>query len=174
MHKVYLLLGSNEGNCLEQITRAIELIELQLGHVIKKSSIYKSEPWGFETENFFLNQVILVETENSPSLILDTLLEIEKLLGRKRNQNGYESRTIDIDILFYDNIIIETNNLKIPHPLMALRRFTLVPLNEIATDFLHPATQLTIAETLNQCEDKLKVIKYTANIKLNCKFLQNK
>ena len=174
MHKIYLLLGSNEGNCLAQIELAIKEIGQWVGSLKIKSSIYKSEPWGFETENFFFNQVILVETEHSPEVVLDIILNIEEKLGRKRNKIGYESRTIDIDILFYDDLILSSEKLKIPHPMIALRRFTLVPMNEIAPDLIYPDTFLTINETLNQCEDRLGVIKHTEDSKINCKISQSK
>jgi len=159
MRQVYLLFGSNKGDCLVQIESAIKEIEQKVGKILTKSSIYKSEPWGFKSEKYFLNQVVLVETEYSPKELLDITLNIEAFLGRKRVTKGYESRTIDIDILFYDDLIINTENLKIPHPMIALRRFTLVPLNEIAKNLSHPITHLTINETLKLCEDNLEVVK---------------
>jgi len=174
MHKVYLLLGSNLGNSLEHINTAVEEISIHIGKVTKKSSLYKSEPWGFDAENYFLNQVIEIETNLAPELLLHSILEIENNLGRKRTAGNYESRTIDIDILFYDNLIIKTSNLSIPHPLIPIRRFTLIPLNEIASFYMHPETQLSIKETLNQCKDISEVIKHNTETKINGKISQNK
>lgn len=167
MHQVYLLLGSNEGNCVRQINRAVREIKLQVGNVIKKSSLYETEAWGFESKNLFFNQVILVETDYLPEEVLDKILKIENILGRIRNHKGYASRTIDIDILFYNHSIINTNTLKIPHPMINSRRFTLEPLNEIAADYRHPVNQITVAEILKQCDDKLKVIKFNKSDQLN-------
>jgi len=166
MHNVYLLLGSNLGNSLEHINCAIGEISCYIGRIIKKSSVYKSEPWGFEAKNYFLNQVIQVTTGLSPELTLENILKIENKLGRVRTPNNYESRTIDIDILFYDNLIVNAYNLSIPHPLIASRRFTLVPLNEIASDYKHPVTRLSVAETLKQCDDSSKVVIYNTDTKI--------
>ncbi len=160
MHKVYFLIGSNEGACLANLTKAIEEISKSIGMLLKVSSVYKTEPWGFETENFFLNQVICVETEMEADVVLRTALNIEKSLGRKRTSDNYEPRTIDIDILFYDKAIIEESHLKVPHPLISYRKFTLIPLNEIASDFRHPITNLTVNELLTACKDPTEVIKY--------------
>ena len=165
MHNVYLLLGSNIGNSLESINSATEEIMLHIGKVTKKSSLYKSEPWGFNAENYFLNQVIQLETNLTPDSLLSSILEIENKLGRKRTAGNYESRTIDIDILFYDDLIIKTSHLSIPHPLIPIRRFTLIPLDEIASFYKHPETHLSVKETLNKCRDTSEVIIYNTEIK---------
>jgi len=160
MHKVYFLLGSNEGACAENLSKAIDEISKHIGMLLKVSSVYKTEPWGFESENFFLNQVICVETDMLADDVLKTSLDIEKSLGRKRTTDNYEPRTIDIDILFYDNDIIEKIHLKVPHPLISYRKFTLVPLNEIAPDLRHPVTNQTIGDILITCKDPTEVNKY--------------
>ena len=157
MHNVFLLLGSNMGNSLNLIKYASEEISQRIGKITKKSSVYKSEPWGFIAETFFLNQVIKVTTELTPDLILDAILKIEDKLGRKRTQSNYESRTIDIDILFYDNLQLDTPRLTIPHPKIGERRFVLVPLNELEPEKYHPVLQINMKELLWICPDRLKV-----------------
>ena len=135
--KVYLGLGSNLGERKEQLCRAIALIGERVGEVIRQSSFIETEPWGFESENKFLNAVILCETTLSPRQLLRTTQQIERDLGRKKKANGkslnrkYIDRPIDIDILLYDDLTVDEPDLKIPHPLMHERDFVMVPLREI-------------------------------------------
>ena len=135
--KVYLGLGSNLGERKEQLCRAIALIGERVGEVIRQSSFIETEPWGFESENKFLNAVILCETTLSPRQLLRTTQQIERDLGRKKKANGkslnrkYTDRPIDIDILLYDDLTVDEPDLKIPHPLMHERDFVMVPLREI-------------------------------------------
>ena len=157
MSKIYLLLGSNVGDKKANLKDAISLIHKQIGKIIQQSSVYETEPWGFEDVSFFLNQVLMVDSSLQPAEALSEILQMEKKLGRERTEKQYASRIIDIDILFYDDLIIQTENLIIPHPLMEKRRFVLTPLNEIAGDFIHPVLQKTIKILLAECEDKLKV-----------------
>ena len=158
MSETYLLLGGNIGDTKAILNDAIKLIESLCGIVLKRSSVYKSEAWGFKSEQAFLNQVILIQTKLSPEVLLQTILSIEQQLGRLRNTNeGYSSRLIDIDILFYDNLIINKESLTIPHPLLHKRRFTLLPLNQIAKDYMHPIFIKSINELLLECNDKLIV-----------------
>jgi 2-amino-4-hydroxy-6-hydroxymethyldihydropteridine diphosphokinase len=159
MAKVYLLLGSNLGDRLNYMSAARSSIEANIGVVFNASSIYESEAWGFESDNKFLNQVLYLSTSKSPETILKKVKEIENQLGRERNENGYESRTIDIDILFYDQMIIEKEDLIIPHPKIQERLFTLVPLKEIASKMIHPTFGKTILELLEDCTDKIEVNK---------------
>lgn len=127
-------LGSNLGNREENIRKAILLIGEKVGTVLRQSSLIETEPWGFESENSFLNGVILVETTFTPRQTLKATQEIERELGRKRKSDSlkkYADRPIDIDILLYDDLTIDEPDLKIPHPLMAQRDFVMIPLREI-------------------------------------------
>ena len=161
MSKTYLLLGGNIGDTEMIFLKTISSLETNCGNILKKSSIYKSEAWGFKSESIFLNQVILVETNLKPEELLQKLLSIEKTMGRERGElKGYSSRVIDIDILFYDDLIITGETLKIPHPLLHKRKFTLMPLNEIAPDYIHPLLLKSITELLMECDDKLNVTLY--------------
>ena len=145
-HKVYLGLGSNLGDKAEYIRKAVSLIGERVGTVLRQSSLIETEPWGFESENKFLNSVILVETTLTPRLLLKTTQKIERELGKKkthatkRSQDSslftlhsslYKDRPIDIDILLYDDLTIDEPDLKIPHPLMQQRDFVMIPLKEI-------------------------------------------
>lgn len=160
MSLVFLQLGSNIGERDLVLDKAKKNIEKKIGTITKESTIYETQPWGFNTENLFLNQVIAVETKIEPHELLEIVLKIETLLGRTRKSDKYESRIIDIDILFYDDKIINTEKLIIPHPLIQQRLFVLQPLNEIAGDFFHPVLKTTINKLLLNCEDKLEIKKY--------------
>ena len=133
-HKVYLGLGSNLGDCQENIERAIELINERVGEVIRRSSFIETEPWGFESENKFLNGVILCETTLTPRQVLRKTQKIERDLGRQKKTSKlrlYSDRPIDIDILLYDDLTVDEPDLKIPHPLMQERDFVMIPLSEL-------------------------------------------
>ena len=136
-HKVYLGLGSNLGDRNAHIEQAIALIHERVGEVVRRSSFIETEPWGFESENKFLNAVILCETELTPRQLLKTTQKIERELGRKKKSASshishlYKDRPIDIDILLYDDLTIDERDLKIPHPLMEQRDFVMIPLREI-------------------------------------------
>lgn len=138
MSKVILLLGSNLGNRKLFLDKAIELIKSEIGFVLKVSSVYETEPWGFDSNKLFLNQALIIETSFQPLTLLKKLQKIEKKLGRKIKSQTYQNRTIDIDILFYDEMHLESKKLKIPHPQLHLRCFTMIPLIEIAGDYIHP------------------------------------
>lgn len=137
MHRVYLGLGSNLGCREEQIRRAVRLIGERVGVVTRQSSLIETEPWGFESENRFLNAVILCETELTPREVLKVTQNIERELGRRKKYNRqsktrqYADRPIDIDILLYDDLTVDEPDLKIPHPLMHERDFVMIPFNEI-------------------------------------------
>jgi 2-amino-4-hydroxy-6-hydroxymethyldihydropteridine diphosphokinase len=136
-HKVYLGLGSNLGDRNAHIEQAIALIHERVGEVVRRSSFIETEPWGFESENKFLNAVILCETELTPRQLLKATQKIERELGRKKKSASshishlYKDRPIDIDILLYDDLTIDEPDLKIPHPLMEQRDFVMIPLREI-------------------------------------------
>jgi len=140
---IYLALGSNLGNKHKHLNDAVIAISLELGNVLSVSSFYPSTPQGFKSENPFLNGVLLLDTELSPIQLLKKTQQIELSLGRtKKDTENYEDRIIDIDILLYDNQIIDLPTLKIPHPKMLERDFVLIPLTEIAPDLIHPITGL--------------------------------
>ncbi len=153
---VYLSLGTNLGDKNANIAQATEAIAERVGRVTKRSKTYESEPWGFASENQFLNAAVAVETTLSATETLDTLIEIEQQMGRiHKSQNGiYADRIIDIDILIFGNETIEAERLQVPHPLMAQRAFVLQPLCEIAPELLHP----TLHKTVQQLYTELKSV----------------
>jgi deoxyguanosine kinase len=154
MIKVFLSLGTNLGNKEANLLEAISEIYQNIGNVTLFSGIYETEAWGFECEYNFLNQVIMVITDLAPSQLINTCLTIEKEMGRERNKGeNYESRIIDIDILFYGELIVAEDNLIVPHPHLHDRRFILEPLNEIAPDLIHPILGKSIWKLLEECTD---------------------
>ena len=157
MNTCYLLLGGNLGNKEENLRQAVALLEQKLGSTAKKSSIFITAAWGNENQPEFYNQAIEISTTFLAKEVLKAALEVEELLGRKRNNDKWQERTIDIDILFYNDEIINLPELKIPHPFIQERKFVLVPMNEIASDFIHPVFKKTIKQLLNECEDTLEV-----------------
>lgn len=159
MNRVYMQLGSNLGDREGYLKQSHDMLMDEIGVIIKKSSIYESSPWGVENQGAFLNQVVLLETAVKPFNLLDMILNIEKEMGRVRIEKWGE-RIIDIDILFYNNEIIETNSLCIPHPYISKRRFVLTPLQEIGENYIHPILQKTINELLIECLDEEKVSIY--------------
>ena len=150
---VYLLFGSNLGNRSRLIREAIDKVKERAGELFDLSSLYETEPWGFLHETPFLNQAAGLFTQASPQTLLRELLNIEKESGRIRKGGEYTARTLDIDILFFGRDIICRDNLVIPHPLICERRFMLVPLEEIASDFIHPFRNKSIHDLLKECQD---------------------
>lgn len=159
MNRVYLCLGSNTGDRLGYLARAVSLIDERIGEVDSLSMVYETEPWGMEEVPWFFNQVARVKTSLMPEELLEALENIEKSLGREKKKI-YASRTIDIDILFYADALISTENLSVPHAFMHLRKFMLMPMAEIAPDFVHPIFGETIATLLAQCEDTNIVVPF--------------
>jgi 2-amino-4-hydroxy-6-hydroxymethyldihydropteridine diphosphokinase len=160
MSKVYLSIGSNKGNRSVLINKAIDEIEKKIGTIISRSSIYQSKSWGFDSNDFY-NLSLLIDTNIEPKSLLINLKKIEKSMGREDVDGSYSDRLIDIDILFYDNIITDSEDLKIPHPKIEIRKFVLVPMLEIADDYVHPILNKTIKELYNDCRDQdipLKII----------------
>ena len=152
LNKVYLSLGSNLGDKIKNLQSAINLIDTNIGDVLSISNVYQTKSEGFKGDDFF-NCCICIVTNLSPNFLLDKILEIELIEGRIRSSsNGYESRLIDIDILLYEDRIINENNLSIPHPRMHLRNFVLYPLSEIAMSKIHPKCNDTIGNLLNKLE----------------------
>lgn len=159
MSKAYLLLGSNMGDRCALLSRACELINERCGTIVSQSPLFESVPWGFEADTWFVNQAVELETKLNPYLLLLMLLNIERELGRRRNgiKKGYASRTIDIDMLYYDNLITTSPDLILPHPRLQERRFVLLPMCWIAPDFVHPVLGVTQKELLEKCPDKSTV-----------------
>ena len=162
MTNVYLLLGSNCGERESFLLKAYSMINNQIGEISTASSVYETEPWGFESADYFLNRVVLAKTALRPAELMSKVLEIEALIGRTRTNNfaGYQNRIIDIDILFYSNEIIKSDAIKVPHPELHNRKFALLPLMEIAAGFIHPVLQKTIKQLYDECPDTLKVTNY--------------
>ena len=132
VHEVYLGLGTNLGDREANLKTAIRLIGERVGRTVRQSSFLETEPWGFESDNRFLNAVILVETEMTPRQVLESTQQIERDMGRTRKtKNRYHDRPIDIDILLYDDLTVDETDLKIPHPLMYERDFVMIPLKEV-------------------------------------------
>ena len=153
-HQVVLSIGSNQGNRKDYLMQCIDMLHLNVGTVFQVSSIYESESWGFESDAFY-NCAVLLHTHRSCQQIFKAIQKIEKKLGRMRSsQLGYQPRTIDIDIIYFDNEIIQTDALVVPHQEMQNRLFVLLPLQEIATDWIHPVwlqtTQELVLNTVDQ------------------------
>jgi 2-amino-4-hydroxy-6-hydroxymethyldihydropteridine diphosphokinase len=156
MEEVYLLLGSNEGNRNHHLEQARQLIATRCGEIQAASSLYETEAWGLKEQSPFLNQALIIRTSKSPGELLKILKAIEKEVGRIETTK-WGPRVIDIDILFYGKEIVDLPDLKIPHAYLQQRRFTLVPLNEIAADFMHPFLNKPVKTLLDECPDKGKV-----------------
>ncbi len=159
MNQVYLLIGGNIGNRAANLEIALKLIEQECGAISKSSAIYETAAWGKIDQPDFLNQALTVFTGLSPLMLLENILSIEKQMGRYRAEK-FGSRIIDVDILFYNDEIIHSDELTIPHTEMQNRRFVLKPLAEIAPLKLHPVLKKTVKDLLAECPDPLSVKKY--------------
>jgi len=156
MNSVYLLTGGNLGDRNKNLSKATVLIEQDVGEIVKKSSIYETASWGINDQPDFLNMVLLVKTNFSAAKLLQALLTIENKMGRQRSVKN-ASRIIDIDILFFNDEVINKTGLTIPHPEIHNRMFVLIPLDEIAGDFIHPVLKKPVKKLLSTSPDKLKV-----------------
>lgn len=165
---VYLSLGSNSGDRIGYVQQATSLLGASDNiTLIRTSAFYETEPWGMDSENWFVNAVVEIKTSLSPQELLAECQRIEQQLGRKREENkGYSDRTIDIDILFYNKDIINDENLTIPHKFVHLRAFTLVPLLELIPNFEHPVLHKTISELHNDLENPEMVFLYGTRVEI--------
>ena len=159
MNKTYLLLGSNMGNNKALLSSAAVQIVKKIGSITRKSSLYSTAAWGNTRQPDFLNQVIIVETELTAVQTMQTILNIEKKMGRLRTVKN-APRIIDIDILFFNKEIIDNKDLTIPHPQIQNRRFVLVPLNQLSPNLRHPVLKKSVHQLLIHCPDKLNVKKF--------------
>lgn len=160
MNEVYLLTGGNMGERMENLANARKAIGRQCGRIIKTSSVFETAAWGNEDQPAFLNQVLVIDTRLKPEEVLQNILSIERSLGRTREKK-YGPRLIDIDILFYNDEIIDEPGLVVPHPRMQYRRFVLEPLAELSPGKWHPVLQKKILTLLAECTDPLSVNKIT-------------
>jgi len=158
-HNIYLSLGSNEGDREGLLQMAIDSIRKYVGEVVRVSSTYEGEPLGFRSEKQFLNLCLEMKVEGSPQQLLLKLEAIEVKLGRLKPSifSEYTDRTIDLDIVFFDDLIVNSADLIIPHPKMHLRRFVLEPLAELCPDFIHPVLKKSVKDLLNECPDESKL-----------------
>jgi 2-amino-4-hydroxy-6-hydroxymethyldihydropteridine diphosphokinase len=159
MNKVFLGLGGNLNNRADNLFKARTAIHERCGSIVCFSGIYETEAWGTSSKNVFLNQVLEISTELDSLTLLNSLLSIEIELGRQRTVEQYSDRVIDLDILFFNDDIIHSKGLKVPHPQLAFRKFVLVPISEIAPQLIHPVLKKTMLELLKDCKDSLNVCK---------------
>lgn len=160
-HQLFLCLGGNQGNKSEIFNTTRKLIAENIGTLRNISPVYASPPWGFKAHSAFWNQVLEVSTSLSPEEVLIQIHKIEAGFGRKRIAGKYLSRKMDIDLLFYDSLVMESELLILPHPLLALRRFVLVPLADIAPDRVHPVTGKSVHQMLTETTDPSEVTRVT-------------
>jgi 2-amino-4-hydroxy-6-hydroxymethyldihydropteridine diphosphokinase len=156
MNGIYLIIGGNEGDRLDYLQHARLAIEDRIGQIVHQSAVYESDSWGNEDQPAFLNQVIHVDTPLEPRELLNQCLAIELHFGRVR-KTRWGNRSLDIDILYYNNLLMNDSGLKLPHPCRLTRRFVLTPLAEIAAVEVDPIEHKTIRELLLQCTDPLRV-----------------
>mgnify|MGYP000215218258 CR=1 FL=1 len=154
MHKVFLGIGGNIGDKLENFTRVYQLIEKKLGKIAVKSSVYETPPWGFHSDNMFWNQAVCIDTVLEAEELLWRIREIEEMFGLKLGDERFTDRKMDLDILYFDDEFFETKDLIIPHPRIHERKFVLVPLVEIAPEFKHPLRRMNHLTLLENCRDK--------------------
>jgi len=164
LRPAYLALGSNQGDKIALLQEAVNLLAERAGMIQQISPVYQTESWGFKGDDFF-NLCIEIKTRLNPEFLLKEILEIETILGRKRHKSTrYESRTIDIDILLFDDEIIFSKNLIVPHPEMTKRSFVLQPLSDIIPSFIHPIEKKTIQTLFSECDDHSKITRINTHL----------
>lgn len=161
MNFAYVILGANLGDKLRNLANAKIAIQKSVGNILKESNIYETAPWGKPDQPSFLNQVLMLQTNLTAIVLLDSLLSIEIQMGRTRDQK-YDARIIDIDILFYNREVIQQERLTIPHPQIQYRKFVLVPLVQIVPNKIHPVLHKSLKQLLNECTDVLEVYDFKA------------
>lgn len=154
----WILAGGNLGDTQSILNQACEKVVQNTGKLVYKSSFYESEAWGFESSNF-INQLFIIESSLDPDDFMTELLEIETSCGRIRNGNGYEARTLDLDILFAGKLVYESRSVILPHPRMHIRKFALLPCLEYNEKFMHPKFMKTLEELSYSCEDTSSVVR---------------
>jgi len=154
MGKAIILLGTNLGDKRQNLAKARQAISAY-GTLVQKSGVYESPAWGYDSTNTYFNQVVVLSTELDPEAVLENLLAIENAMGRIRLEDGYSDRTIDLDVLDYDGIISSSHRLELPHPRLHLRKFTLLPMAEVAQEWVHPVLKLSMDALLAQCPDEV-------------------
>jgi 2-amino-4-hydroxy-6-hydroxymethyldihydropteridine diphosphokinase len=159
MHRAVLLLGSNLGDRFQHLQAAVRAMAKNAGSIAQVSAVYETQPWGVTGQPNYLNAALILHTSLQPQLLLDTLKTIEQQEGRT-DRKKYAPRTLDIDILFYDDLVFNSKELTIPHPKLHLRKFALIPLAEVEARFVHPALKKSIGQLLSECTDPLEVCEY--------------
>ena len=164
-NELTLLIGGNVGDRLFYLQKTVDLLSERLGKVIKKSSIYETAAWGFESEDFY-NMALVLKTELNPSDCLSITQDIEIEIGRKEKSKigHYSARCMDIDLMFYNQLVYQDERLSIPHPKIQERKFVLIPLNEIMNWYIHPQELKSIGELLSECTDQSEVKKINEHI----------
>lgn len=164
---VFISIGSNLGQRFAMLQHAIQSVNEHIGTIVAQSSVFETEPWGFQAAHPFLNQVIAVKTSLPAHEVMRLLLTIEAAAGRKRDAQaaGYQSRTLDLDILYFDEQIIHEESLIIPHPRLHMRKFVLLPLCEIAPEFMHPVLKQSNRSLLANLSDETAVVPYPIDLK---------
>jgi 2-amino-4-hydroxy-6-hydroxymethyldihydropteridine diphosphokinase len=158
-HQVILSLGSNQGNRLENIEHCIDLLHQEVGTVVKVSTLFESDSWGFSSDSFY-NCAVLIHTHKNPQKLLKNILKVEKKLGRVRTESSdYQPRVIDVDMISFDDEIIESESLQIPHKHLQDRLFVILPMMEVVSDWTHPISQKSISDILKDCKDEGSCVK---------------